>query len=174
MSFDLEVIHTLMPSHVTSPSTASRLPGSTFLLWEAVYGSGGDGARAARRVEVLVLAAGGHGVLQRKAQVLVENRRWAGLRLQAGRVGEAGLPRHCTDSHLTASAAGSSAATAAWDRGVVTARPTVTALGCFFPTASSPTQHPFLPKVPNFSLRIPPPPLCSPPPLLPAPGEVGR
>lgn len=78
------------PAPTPSPSTSSRVPGLTFLLREAVAGGRG-GAGAAGRVGVLVLAAGGQRAGGEGAGAGEEH--VAGqARLQAGRVGKAGLP----------------------------------------------------------------------------------
>lgn len=80
---------------LTTPAPAGPAPRLTFLLWEAVAGRGGGGGRAgagaAGRVGVLVLAAGGQRAGGEGAGA-GEEHITGQARLQAGRVGEAGLP----------------------------------------------------------------------------------
>ena len=151
MAFDLEVIHTLMPSCSLHPQPASRFPGSHFFsgkLLLAVVGTGpgppgGWGCWCWRR-------AGS--VLEGKAQVLVKSTslgrpgsRPAGLAKLGSR---RPLHRLSSDSVRCRLFCGD----CCQDRGVVTAKPMVTALGCFFPTICSP--HPpsihFCPKYPTY------------------------
>lgn len=173
-----------------SPSTSSWVPGLTFLLREAVAG-GRDGAGAAGRVGVLVLAAGGQRAGGEGAGAGEEH--VAGqARLQAGRVGKAGLPTPAAQALVRQRPLqallwrllprqGWEAGRQAWSR---PGPARVAVLRGFFPSWTSavftqpPTiSAPFLVNVLQFSPGDPSYPLCSPPYSRgpthpPAPGEV--